>query len=214
MRIQDVMTTDVFTISPDALLKDAAIEFVQQRISGMPVVNSDRNVLGVISETDILPKESGEQRGSGGFLQWLVNPDDPWINQRFDAVTVADAMSSPARTILPGRPLAEAAKIMLDEDINRLPVVDTEGLLVGLVSRGDLIRAFARPDDEIRREIQEDVLHGAMWLDPNALDVTVTSGIVTLKGEVASKADAELLPTFARKVPGVVDVRSTVTYRS
>jgi CBS domain-containing protein len=214
MRIQDVMTTDVFTISPDALLKDAAIEFVQQRISGMPVLNSDGNVLGVISETDILPKESGEQRGSGGFLQWLVNPDDPWINQRFDAVTVADAMSSPARTILPGRPLAEAAKIMLDEDINRLPVVDTEGLLVGLVSRGDLIRAFARPDEEIRREIQEDVLHGAMWLDPNSLDVTVTSGVVTLNGEVASKADAELLPTFARKVPGVVDVRSTVTYRS
>jgi CBS domain-containing protein len=118
MRIQDVMTTDVFTISPDALLKDAAIEFVQQRISGMPVVSGDGNVLGVISETDILPKESGEQRGSGGFLQWLVNPDDPWINQRFDAVTVADAMSSPARTIVPGRPLAEAAKIMLDEGIN------------------------------------------------------------------------------------------------
>lgn len=214
MRIQDVMTTDVSTISPDALLKEAAIEFVQRRISGMPVVGGDGTVLGVISETDILPKEGGEHRGSGGFLQWLVDPDDPWINQRFDAVTVADAMSSPARTILPGRPLAEAAKIMLDEDINRLPVVDSEGLLVGLVSRGDLIRAFARPDEEIRREIQEDVLHGVMWLDPSSLDVTVTSGIVTLNGEVASKADAELLPTFARKVPGVVDVRSTVTYRS
>lgn len=112
------------------------------------------------------------------------------------------------------RPLTEAAKIMLDENINRLPVVDTEGLLVGLVSRGDLIRAFARPDEEIRREIQEDVLYPAMWLDPNALDVTVTSGIVTLNGEVPSKSDAELVPTFARKVPGVVDVRPMVTYRS
>jgi predicted transcriptional regulator len=123
-------------------------------------------------------------------------------------------MSSPARTILPGRPLTEAAKIMLDENVNRLPVVDANGFLVGLVSRGDLIRAFARPDAEIRREIQEDVVHGAMWIDPEALDVTVTSGIVTLTGEVASEADAELLPTFARKVPGVVDVRSALTYRS
>ena len=214
MRVQDVMTTDVSTIGPDALVKDAAIEFVQRSISGMPVVSSDGQVLGVISETDILPKESGEQRGGGGFMQWLVDPSDPWINRRFDAVIVEDAMSSPARTILPERPLAEAAKIMLDEDINRLPVVDPDGLLVGLVSRGDLIRAFARPDEEIRREIQDDVLHGAMWLDPKALDVTVTSGIVTLKGEVSSEADAELLPTFARKVPGVVDVHSTLTYRS
>jgi len=214
MRVQDVMTTDVSTIGPDALVKDAAIEFVQRRISGMPVVSSDGQVLGVISETDILPKESGEQRGGGGFMQWLVDPDDPWINQRFGAVIVEDAMSSPARTILPERPLAEAAKIMLDEDVNRLPVVDSDGLLVGLISRGDLIRAFARPDEDIRREIQDDVLHGATWLDPNALDVTVTSGIVTLEGEVSSEADAELLPTFARKVIGVVDVQSTLTYRS
>ena len=214
MRIHDVMTTDVSTIGPDALLKDAAIELVQRGISGMPVVSDDGRVLGVISETDILPKESGEPPRGGGFLQWLVDPSDPWINQRFDAVIVRDAMSSPARTILPERPLAEAAKIMLEEDVNRLPVVDPNGALVGLVSRGDLIRAFARPDDEIRREIEEDVIHRAMWLDPRALDVTVTSGIVTLDGEVASEADAELLPTFARKVPGVVAVRSTLTYRS
>jgi len=214
MKVQDVMTADVATIGPDALLKDAAIELVRHRISGMPVVSSDGQVLGVVSETDILPKESGEHRGGGGFLQWFVDPGDPWITQRFDAVTVADAMSSPARTILPDRPLAEAATIMLDEDVNRLPVVDPDGTLVGLVSRGDLVRAFARTDDEIRSEIQEDVIHKAMWLEPGTLDVTVTSGIVTLTGEVASAADAELLPTFARKVPGVVDVRSSLTYRA
>jgi len=214
MRIHDVMTTDVSTIGPDALLKDAAIAFVQRGISGMPVVSADGQVLGVISETDILPKQAGEPRGRGGFLQWLVDPSDPWINERIDAVTVDDAMSSPARTIPPERPLAEAATIMLEEDVNRLPVVDSDGALVGLVSRGDLVRAFARPDDEIRRDIEEDVIHRAMWLDPKALEVTVTSGIVTLEGEVSSEADATLLPTFARRVPGVVDVHSTLSYRS
>ena len=170
-------------------------------------------MLGVVSETDILAKE-GDERRSGGFLQWLVDPGDPWVTARFDAVTVGDAMSAPARTITPDRRVAEAATIMLDEDVNRLPVVDADGTLVGLVSRGDLVRAFARSDEEIRREIEEDVIRNVMWLDPSYVDVTVTDGVVTLAGEVASEADAELLPTFARKVPGVVDVSSSLTHRA
>lgn len=213
MKVQDVMTTDVATTDPDTLLKEAARELVRRRISGMPVVDSDFQVLGVVSEADILAKEGSEPRGGGGFLQWLVDPGDPWITARFDAVTVGEAMSTPAQTITPDRPLAEAATIMLDEGVNRLPVVDTDGTLVGLVSRGDLVRAFARPDDEIRREIEEDVVRKTLWLDPATLDVTVTNGIVTLAGDVASAADAELLPTLTREVPGVVQVSSSLTHR-
>ncbi len=213
MKVQDVMTTDVATTDPDTLLKEAARELVRRRISGMPVVDSDLQVLGVVSEADILAKEGSEPRGGGGFLQWLVDPGDPWITARFDAVTVGEAMSTPAQTITPDRPLAEAATIMLDEGVNRLPVVDTDGKLVGLVSRGDLVRAFARPDDEIRREIEEDVVRKTLWLDPATLDVTVTNGIVTLAGDVASAADAELLPTLTREVPGVVQVSSSLTHR-
>ncbi len=213
MKVQDVMTTDVATTDPDTLLKEAARELVRRRISGMPVVDSDLQVLGVVSEADILAKEGSEPRGGGGFIQWLVDPGDPWITARFDAVTVGEAMSTPAQTITPDRPIAEAATIMLDEGVNRLPVVDTDGKLVGLVSRGDLVRAFARPDDEIRREIEEDVVRKTLWLDPATLDVTVTNGIVTLAGDVASAADAELLPTLTRKVPGVVQVSSSLTHR-
>jgi len=212
MRVQDVMTTDVATTGPDAPLKEAAMELVRRRISGMPVVSGDLQVIGVVSEADILAKESGEPRG-GGFLRWLVDPGDPWIRARFDAVTVEEAMSTPAQTITPDRPIAEAATIMLDEGVNRLPVVDSGGTLVGLVSRGDLVRAFARPDDEILEDIEEDVIRRAMWLDPKTLDVTVTNGVVTLAGEVATAADAEILPTFTRKVPGVVGVNSSLTYR-
>lgn len=213
MKVKDVMTTDVATTGPDALLKEAAIELVRRRISGMPVVSTDLQVIGVVSEADILAKESDEHNGSGGFLQWFIDPADPWIAARFDAVTVGEAMSTPALTITPARPLAEAATIMLDEGVNRLPVVDKDGTLVGLVSRGDLVRAFARPDDEILQDIEEEVIRNAMWLDPKLLDVTVTNGVVTLAGEVTSAADAELLPTFTRKVPGVVGVSSALTYR-
>lgn len=214
MKVQDVMTTGVATTDPDASLKEAAKELVRRRISGMPVVNGDGHVLGVVSEADILAKEGDGRHGGGGFLQWLVDPGDPWIAARFEAVTVGEAMSQPARTISADRPLAEAATIMLDEGINRLPVVDEDGRLTGLVSRGDLVRAFARSDEEIRGEIEEDVIRRALWLDPATVDVTVTNGIVTLAGEVASAAEAALVPTFTRKVPGVVEVNSTLTSRS
>ena len=212
MKVKDVMTTDVATIGPDVLLKDAAIELVRRRISGMPVVDADGAVVGVLSETDILAKEGGEQKNAG-FLRWLVDPADPWIEARFDAVIVSDAMSAPARTISPDRPIAEVATLMLDQDVNRLPVVDKEGALVGVVSRADLVRAFARTDDEIRAEIEEEVVRKVMWLSPATVDVSVTDGVVTLEGEVPTEADQELLPTFARRVPGVVEVSSSLTHR-
>jgi CBS domain-containing protein len=212
MRIKDVMTVDVVTTTTDRLLKDAALELATRRISGMPVVDGTGRVIGVLSEADILAKE-GDEYERAGFLQWFLDPTDPWVAARFDAVTVADAMTSPARTISPNRPVAEAATVMLEERINRLPVVDNDGKLIGLVSRGDLVRAFARSDEEIQREIEEDVLRRVMWLDPSDVSVAVADGVVTLTGQVATGADVDLLPKFARRVPGVVDVESTLTAR-
>ena len=97
--------------------------------------------------------------------------------------------------------------------MNRLPVVDVGGKLVGLVSRGDLVRAFARSDAEIQREIEEDILRRVMWLDPADVSVTVSDGVVTLSGQVATEADADLLPRFTRRVPGVVEVAASLTAR-
>ena len=212
MKVHEIMTTEVVTTTPETLLKEAAAELVRRRVSGMPVIENGR-VVGVLSEADILAKEGAEEK-QGGFLQWLLDPADPWLSSRFDAVTVADAMSSPARTIKPDRTVADAATLMLEEKVNRLPVVDAGEALVGLVSRADLVRAFVRSDDEILSEIQEDVLKRVMWINPSEVEVTVEDGVVTLKGEVASEADWELLPTFVRRVPGVVDVSSVLTYRS
>lgn len=122
-------------------------------------------------------------------------------------------MTSPAIVIRPERSVDEAARLMTQKRVNRLPVVDAEGTLLGIVSRADVVRAFVRSDEEIERELREEVAVGTLWIDPGDLWITVRDGEVHLAGEVDSKADAELLEYFASRVPGVVSVRSTLRWR-
>ena len=214
MKIRSVMSTHVVTVSPETTLKDAAARLVRYGISGLPVVDDDGRLLGILSEADILAKEAGSARGSssprGGMLGWLIGDAPP---RHLDARTVADAMTSPAVTIGPERTAREAAVRMLAEDVNRLPVIEGD-TLVGIVSRADLVRAFARSDTEIRREIDTDVVKQILWLDPTGLDVAVEDGIVTLSGTLDSDTDIELLREFVRRVPGVVSIRSNLRARS
>jgi len=158
MKVHEVMTTGVVTVRPDATLKEAALLLAENGISGLPVVDGEGAVLGVVSEADVLAKESPPESERRGVAHWLLDSRDPWLETRVAARTVGEAMSSPAQTISPERPVVEAATRMLEGGINRLPVVDPQGKLVGLISRGDLVRAFTRSDEEIRREIEEDLL--------------------------------------------------------
>lgn len=190
MKIKDVMTKQVVTVASEASLKEAASVLAERRVSGLPVVDADGAVVGVISEADILSKEAGEN----------------------DARTVREAMTSPARTIGPGRPVAEAARRMLEEAVNRFPVVDEDGHLIGIVTRADLVRAFVRSDAEIAYEIREDVILKTLWIAPEALDIAVEDGAVRIGGRVESKTDAELIEAFARRVPGTVSVESHLSW--
>jgi CBS domain-containing protein len=212
MKVRDVMTTSVLTTTPETALRDAALTLAREGISGMPVVDGSGSVVGVFSEADVIAKE-GKEPPRKGILGWLVEPADTWLEDRLAATTVAEAMSAPPVTIGPDRPVSEAAMLMLDEGVNRLPVVDG-GALLGLVSRADLVRAFVRTDSEIQGEIEQEAIRRALWLDPANVRVTVESGHVKLSGSVSTETDAELLLTFVRRVPGVVDVTSDVTVRA
>jgi CBS domain-containing protein len=101
---------------------------------------------------------------------------------------------------------------MIDEQVNRLPVVTDDGVLVGIVTRADLVRAFVRSDAEIAAEIREDVVLRALWIVPEQVTVAVEDGAVELSGHVGTRADAELASALTRRVPGVVSVTSSVTW--
>jgi CBS domain-containing protein len=211
MRVQDVMTRDVATVAPGASLKDVARALVARGISGLPVVGEDGEVVGVVSEADVLAKERPAPE-EGGALARLMHRADPGAEAKGAARTAGEAMTSPAITIEAFWTIPTAAQIMLEHGVNRLPVV-RQGRLVGIVTRADLVRAFARTDEEIAREINEQVaLHEALWLENGALDVQVHAGDTTIAGSVRTRTEAEILPKLVARVPGVVSVRSELTW--
>ena len=213
MRVREVMTEDVLTIGPEAPLKDVAKILVEHGVSGLPVCDIEGHVVGVISEGDILYKEHDPTEGRvGGPLAWLVeaNPNSGGA-AKAQAVTAGKAMTSPAVTIPPHESVAQAARIMSERRVNRLPVVKG-GKLVGIVTRADLVRAFTRTDAEIGRELRQDVLARTMWIEPGRVELEVRNGVVTLTGHLHTRTDAEWLGRLAARVPGVLSVESDVRW--
>ena len=212
MKVKDVMTPEPITVTPETPLKEAAAMLAQHRISGLPVVDSEKHVVGVISEGDILFKEiGGTVREKHLIERWLEQPSAG--EGKTDAKTVAEAMTAPAVTTTVKRPLAEVANTMIDQGVKRLPVVDADGVLIGIVTRADLVRAFIRTDEEIAAEIRDDVIRRTLWIESDSIQVSVHDGEVRLTGQVDTKADAEMIPSFVQRVPGVVSVLSKLRWR-
>ena len=214
MRVRELMSTTVLTIGPEAPIRDVAAILVEHRISGIPVCDIEGNVLGVVSEGDILYKQHDPREAhTGGPLGWIVDGSPDVAGYRkADALTSGKAMTSPAVTIAPGAAVAEAARLMSERRVNRLPVVD-DGKLVGIVTRADLVRAFVRTDEQIEAEIRNDVLERTLWVDEGRIEAAVSHGAVTLSGALDRRSDVELLERLVRRVPGVVTVASSVGWR-
>jgi CBS domain-containing protein len=122
-------------------------------------------------------------------------------------------MSVPPVTVHADETIAEAARTMAHSRVERLPVVDDEDRVVGIVTRRDLIQVFLQPDDVIRREVIDEVLVRTLWLSPSTVEVAVYEGVVTLTGHVERRSEAEIAASMTDRIDGVVAVVDRLTYR-
>ena len=196
MQVVDLMTTDVITVSTETGIRDAARLMFRNRVSGLPVTSSDGALIGIITEADFLRLEVERQEGATDLGE-----------------TVGAVMSPGVVTTGPETEVYDAAKMMTFQDIKRLPVVDDDARLLGIISRADIVSVFTRPDDVIEDEIREDLIRRVLFIDPDELNVTVTNGVVTFIGEIGTRNEARLLAELASRLDGVLHVESKLAWR-
>jgi CBS domain-containing protein len=206
--VRDVMTTRVVAVRKNASFKEMAEMLRRSRISAFPVLDDAGRVVGVVSAADLLVKEAVQAEGTSLIAALRhVHEDD-----KAAGVTAAELMSSPAVTIGPDAPVEEAARLMYDKRVKRLPVVHAGGMLVGIVSRVDVLSVFNRADAEIGAEVTRQVLPGVARRSPHGLRVEVRDGIVTVSGQAENQREARDITEAIRHVQGVVAVRDRLSH--
>jgi CBS domain-containing protein len=199
--VDDVMTRAVVSVRETASYRDLVDLLIRHNFSAVPVVDEEHRVTGVVSETDLLRK-----------IQY-AGDDQPRLFERrgrraqrakASAGTAADLMSTPPVVVSTGTPIAAAARTLDDRKVKRLPVIDETGHLIGMVTRGDLLKVHLRPDDDIRRDAL------SMIIEP--VEAEVTNGTVTLTGRVDRWSTADRAGHLTRQVPGAVDVINALAY--
>ncbi|WP_037802362.1 CBS domain-containing protein [Streptomyces sp. LaPpAH-108] len=201
------MTRAVVAVGTGTLFRDMVERMEQWRVGALPVLEGDGRVVGVVSEADLLPKEEFRE-GEPDRLTQLRRMADL---AKAGAVTAGELMSTPAVTVHADATLPEAARIMAVKGVKRLPVIDAQGALVGVVSRGDLLKMFLRSDGELADEIRRSVVDVLFPAPVEPVHVVVADGVATLTGCVRDAERIELAARMTRGVEGVVDVDCRLT---
>lgn len=213
--VGEIMTTEVVQARRQTPFKELVRLLDRHRISGLPVVDHDDKVVGVVSGTDLVRGQAARARAG---LDSRFRPSRLRRLTRKAAAggrgtTAGEVMTAPAVTVHPEQGVPDAARVMERHGVERLPVVDEEDRLIGIVTRRDLLRVFLRTDEDIRRQVDGDVLAAALGLPADAVGVSVRDGVVTLAGCVEHRSD---IPTAIRstwRAEGVVGVVNRLTYR-
>jgi CBS domain-containing protein len=204
--VRDVMTRRVVAVRMNATFKEMATILRSSRVSAFPVIDAAQRVVGVVSEADLLVKQAEHRAGWFGTLRHYGQ------RKKAAGLTAGELMTSPALTIGPDAPVAEAAKVMYARRVKRLPVVNSSGQLTGIVSRADVLSVYSRRDDEISHEVSDRVILGSFLMDPARVQVTVRDGIVTLTGQPETDQLGHEIVAAVRHVAGVIAVRDRMTY--
>jgi CBS-domain-containing membrane protein len=203
--VTDVMTADVVVAGPDTTYRELIDLLDGRRINAVPVVDDCRRIVGVVSESDLLVK-----------VEYAGTNRPRWFRRgrwrKAVGHTAADLMTSPAIVVREDTGIAAAARRMSEAGVKQLPVEDDLGRLVGIVTRGDLLKEHRRADQEIRDHVRAAVHEVILWENSSAVDVAVDRGDVTLTGQVERWSTATMVRQLVAAVPGVVEVTDKVTY--
>lgn len=206
--VASLMTREVITADVGTSFKDVVKLLEDNAISAVPVLDGGYPV-GVVSEADLLPKEEfrgGTEDAPGVFAGRAVK--HRW--EQASGLTARDVMTSPAKTVSPDTAASAAARELAVAGVRRLFVMDSDGALVGVLSRRDLLKLFLREDDELRTEIREEIFGRTLWTDPDTIDVEVAGGVVAMQGQLERQSEVEIAEHLVRAMPGVVDVRNSL----
>lgn len=206
MKVSQLMSPEVITVGPDAPLKEAARRMIEAGVSGLVVTNGRCSIQGVITEADFVKTESERRAGKRARLLRWFSREEPEVPDT--ERVVGDVMTSEVITLDVEADHAEAARLMRKAKIKRVPIVDDKGCLVGILSRSDIMRAFARSDAEIVDEITDHVMREVLWVDPRRVKIRCMDGNLVLEGRLETKSDVTLLEALARRVDGVVSLVS------
>ncbi|MEU7863996.1 CBS domain-containing protein [Nonomuraea sp. NPDC049141] len=219
--VRDVMTTQVASVTHSTPFKEIAEVLIEHAVGAVPVVNGDEHVIGVVSEADLLCKEEFRERYYNEAykpplrtrLRHRMAVEGAEFRRKAAADTAAELMTAPAVTISATASIVTAARRMDEHGVKRLVVVTGDGVLEGVVSRRDLLKAFVRTDSAIAREVREDVLERSLWVETLGTKVEVDQGVVTLSGWMDQRTDVVIALRMTARVNGVVDVVDRLNWK-
>jgi CBS domain-containing protein len=214
MQAQDVMISPVVTVGVTATVRQVAKILLERHISAVPVVDADNNILGIVTESDLMHRsESGTERPYAWWLRLLTGDAQMATDYvKSHAVKVKDIMTRDVITATPETPLNDVAMLLEQRQIKRVPIVNKQGQLVGIVSRANLLQAVASarptleisvPDSIIRKRFLEE-LKKQPWAHTFNLNATVRDGVVDIWGFAPSAAERTAIRVAAEAIPGVV----------
>jgi CBS domain-containing protein len=223
MLAKDVMTWNVVTARPEHTVLSTVRKMIDHGISGMPVIDASRHVVGVLSEADLLRRaELGTEKPRSAWRRFLAGPGklaEDYV--RTHGRKVGEIMTTPVETVTETASLEDIVAMMEKHRIKRVPVV-RDGRLIGIVSRMDILRAFTEhlleeasvpagrlPDFDVSRAVERAIAHVP---GHHRLTVEVDGGVVTLDGIIFDNRERKALLVAAENVPGVKEVTDNIAY--
>jgi len=223
LKARDIMSVKVVTVGPSTSVRDIAALMVEKGVSGLPVVDDNEKLLGMISEGDLLRrKEIHTEKRRGRWASFFAGIDKQAREfTKSHGLRADDIMTREVIHVSEGAPLADVVELMERHKVKRLPVL-ANNKLVGIVSRMDVLRALSSMQtqpvpppadaDAAIRAAMHDVLDNEEWAMSAMVNVIVSDGVVNLWGAVDSSDQRKALQVAAESIPGVKGVENHLSF--